>query len=197
MVEVLNSTAAKDTRILAHIGSPVVVACRMTEAYTGGNLQVYWSTLTTPTANFSFRRSPTVSHLVINTVYRENTGIYSCHAANDLGDISIALNLLVGSAPDPFTITVTSDNTTLTVEWEDNAVRPSDENIIAYYVQYRAVNGSSAYIVVEKFAASVRQTTFREVEQDVEYLVNMWSENLFGNSSATNEVSVVINGKYG
>ena len=196
MLEVLNSTATEDTRILARIGSRVAISCRMTEAYTGGNLQVYWS-FTTQTTNFSVRQSLTEVHLIIDTVNRENGGIYNCHAVNNIDAALLPVNLIVGSVPNPFTVTVTSNNYTITVEWEDNTTKPYDERILAHYVQYRPVNGSNTIIVVEKYAASVQETTFREGERGIEYLVSMWSENSFGNSTATNEVSVVVNGKYG
>ena len=64
------------------------------------------------------------------------------------------------------------------------------------YVQYRPVNGSSDEVVVEKIAASVQATTYRSVECNVKYLVSMWSENIFGNSSASEEVSIVTIGMY-
>ena len=47
-------------------------------------------------------------------------------------------------------------------------------------------------MLVEKFAASVQTATLRNVKHGVEYLVSMWGENVFGNSSASNEVSVII-----
>ena len=191
MLEVLNSTATEDTRILARIGSHVAISCRMTEAYTGGNLQVYWSS-STQTTDFSFRQSQTEVRLIIDTVYKENAGIYNCHAVNNIDAALLSVNLIVGSVPDPFTVTVTSNNYTITVEWEDNTTKPYDERILAHYVQYRAVNYSDTDVVVEKFAASVHTATIRNVEHSVEYLVSMWGENVFGNSSASNEVSVII-----
>ena len=192
MLEVLDSTATDDTRIFAHVGSRVAISCRMTEAYTN-ELQLYWAstTLTTePTTSI-------VANLTIDDVNKENAGIYSCHAVNDVAAVLISVNLVVGYVPEPFTVTATSNNYTLTVDWEDNTIRPSEERVLAYYAQYKPVNGSNAVVVVEKLAASIRKTMFREGEHGVEYLVSMWSENSFGNSSASNEVSVVINGKHG
>ena len=191
MLEVLNAAATDDARILARIGSRVTISCRMTEAYTGGDLQVYWSS-TTQTTDFSVRQSQTEVHLIIDTVYRENAGIYNCHAVNNIDAALLPVNLIVGSVSDPFTVTVTSNNYTITVEWEDNTTKPYDERILAHYVQYRAVNYSDTDVVVEKFAASVQTATIRNVEHGVEYLVSMWGENIFGNSSASNEVSVII-----
>ena len=134
MLEVLNATATDDARILAHIGSRVAISCRMTEAYTGGNLQVYWSTKT-QTTNFSVRQSQTEVHLIIDTVYRENAGIYVCRAVNNIDATLVAVNLVVGSVPEPFRITVTaSNNNSLTVVWEDNTTKPYDERILAHYV---------------------------------------------------------------
>ena len=192
MLEVLNSTATEDTRVLARIGSRVAISCRMTEAYTGGNLQVYWSS-TTQTTDFSVRQSLTEVHLIIDTVYRENAGIYNCHAVNNIDAALLPVNLVVGSVPEPFRITVTaSNNNSLSVVWEGNTTKPYDERILAHYVQYRAVNYSDTGVVVEKFAASVQTATIRNVEHGVEYLVSIWGENFFGNSSESNEVSVII-----
>ena len=195
MLEVLNSTAVEDTRVLAHVGSNVAIVCRMTEAYTD-NLQVYWSFLS-KTNEVSDRTSTPEAHLDINDVNEDNAGIYSCHAENDVDAALVSVDLVVGSVPETFTVTATSSNYTITVEWEDNTVRLGAEVVSAYYVQYKLVNGSNTVKVVEKLAASIRKTTYREGKRGVEYLVSMWSENSFGNSSATDEVSVVITGKHG
>lgn len=195
MLEVLDSTASDDTRVIAHVGSRVAISCRMTEAYIS-NLQIYWNFIMQPT-EFSVKESETEYHLIIDSVNKENAGIYSCRAQNDVDIVLISVNLVVGTAPEPFIVTATSNNYTLTVEWEDNTVRPPEERVFAYYAQYKPVNGSNAVVIVEKLAASIRRTMFREGEHGVEYLVSMWSENSFGNSSATSEVSVVINGKHG
>ena len=42
-IEVLSVKDTDDTRALTHIGSFVSINCKMTEAYTEGNLQVHWS----------------------------------------------------------------------------------------------------------------------------------------------------------
>ena len=76
--------------------------------------------------------------------------------------------------------------------WEhvQDTTKDHDQRITTHYVQYISVNNNFA--VVENFAASVRFVTFENVDYNVEYLVSMWSENAFGNGSASNEVSVVI-----
>ena len=192
-LEVLDSTAVEDTRVLAHVGSYVSIVCRMTEAYTD-NLQVYWSFLNEVSDT---RTSTPEARLDINDVNEDNAGIYSCHAENDVDAALVSVDLVVGSVPETFTVTATSSNYTITVEWEDNTVRLGAEVVSGYYVQYKLVNGSNTVEVVEKLAASIRKTTYREGKRGVEYLVSMWSENSFGNSSATDEVSVVITGKHG
>lgn len=71
-----------------------------------------------------------------------------------------------------------------------------DQQIFAYYVQYISVNSSNNVVVVKRFAASVQKATLQDVERDVEYIVTVWSENGFGNSSESDNVSVVIVGMY-
>ena len=195
MLEVLDSTATDDTRVFAHVRSRVAVSCRMTEAYTS-NLRISW-VFNMQATEFSVNPSLIEANLIIDDVNKDNAGIYSCRAINDVDETLISVNLVVGYVPEPFTVTATSTNYTLTVDWEDNTIRPSEERVLAYYAQYKPVNGSNAVVVVEKLAASIRRTMFREGEHGVEYLVSMWSENSFGNSSASNEVSVVINGEHG
>jgi len=163
----------------------------MTEAYTGGSLQVYWSTGNGHT-NMT-RKSIIEVLLVIDGINRNDEGQYSCFA-NDVNSTLRSLTLVVGSVPEPFEITVTSNSGTLTVAWVEKTPKSHNENISAHYVQYRPKNGSTTDVVVTKFAVSVQTTTFRNLEVGVQYAVSMWSENIFGNSSASDEVLIVIAG---
>lgn len=176
------------TCVLAVIGSPVNISCKMTEAYTT-HLRMYWSN------GISMRISQTEVHLVIDKVDLTHDRQYYCHAINDVNATLRSVQLVVGSVPLPFTITATSNNGTLTVVWQNtNNTKPYDDEILAHYIQYRSVNGSRNDVVVQKIAASLQTTAFRNVTKGVEYAVSMWSANKFGNSSATNEVFVVIVG---
>ena len=195
MLELLNATAMKDARVIARIGTRVAISCRMTEAYTN-NLDIYWSTTNETRSEFSVEQSVTEVHLVIDVVDRKNAGMYTCIAVNREGGALLAVDLVVGSVPEQFEVTVTSFNNALIVRWEEgNNAKSRDERILAFYVQYKAVNGSNRDTMVKRFAASVKETTLRNVEPDVQYLVRMWSENSFGNSSATDKEFVVIDGK--
>ena len=169
----------------------------MTGAYTEGNLQVHWSADTQTTNVPEMRISVTEVHLNIDNATGEDEGRYTCHAANDLGSISISVNVVVGSAPESPTITATSINDTLIVMWEQqNTTEDHEQQIFAYYVQYISVNSSNNVVVVERFAASVQKATLQGVERDVEYTVTVWSENAYGNSSESDNVSIVIVGMY-
>ena len=195
-IQVVNATATDDTRVLAHIGSLVSITCKMTEAYTQGNLQVHWSADTGINIPQT-RLSLTEVNLNIDSAAREDDGRYTCHAANDLGSISMSVNIVVGSVPESPIITATSTNDTLIVMWEQqNTTEDHDQQIIAYYVQYISVNSSNNVVVVERFAASVQKATLQDVERDVEYIVTVWSENGFGNSSESDNMSVVIIGMF-
>jgi len=196
-LEVLNGTATDDsvTRVLAHIGTQVVISCKMTEAYTGGGLRVNWTT-SSGHANVT-RKSITEVLLVIDDINRDDEGQYLCHAINNIDSALRSLTLVVGSVPEPYEITVTSANGTLTVVWVEKTPKPYDENISAHYVQYRPINGSATDTVVTRFAASVQTTTFSNLQHDVLLAVSMWSENMFGNSSADNEKFIVITGVTG
>ena len=166
----------------------------MTGAYTEGNLQVHWSA-DTQTNVPQMRISATEVHLNIDNATGEDEGRYTCHAVNDLGSVSMSVNIVVGSAPESPKITATSTKDTLIVMWEQhNTTEDHDQQIIAYYLQYISVNSSNSVVVVERFAASVQKAIVRVVERDVEYTVTVWSENGFGNSSESNNVSVVIVG---
>ena len=92
-LEVLNGTATDDsvTCVLAHIGTQVVISCKMIEAYTGGNLQVFWSTSSIST----MRKSITEVLLVIDNVDSQDAGDYSCYAVNNVDAISVSVNLVV------------------------------------------------------------------------------------------------------
>ena len=192
-LEILNGTGNTSdedvTRVLAVIGSRVAISCKMTEAYTDGNLQVYWSNVTFENVSF------TEVHLVIDEVDRNDNGTYYCHAVNDVNATLRSVNLIVGSIPEPFQIIATSSSTTLTVMWQDENNTTHNDNIIAYYVKYRSTNDSiHNNSMVKKIASSVQTVTFRNVKPGVEYAVTVWSENIFGNSSASNEVLVVTPG---
>ena len=195
MLKVLSDTAMEDARVMARIGTHVAISCRMTEPYTN-NLDIYWSATNESRSEFSIEQSDTEVHLVIDVVNRENAGTYNCIAVNRLGGTLSAIHLVVGSVPELFEVNVTSYNSALIVAWkEGNTAKPYDEVILAFYVRYRAVNGSNRNVMVKRFAASVKETRLRNVEPGVQYSVSMWSENSFGNSSETNEKSVVIDGE--
>ena len=195
-LEVLNATTTDGTRVFAHIGSFVSIACKMTEAYTEGNLQVHWSADSQiGQSDISVIRSSQIeAQLIIDNVTREVEGRYTCHAANDLGSTFISVNIVVGTAPEPLGITATSFNSTLIVMWEQNTTEDYDQQITAHYVQYISINNSNNVVVVERFAPSVQKVTLRNLANDVEYIVTVWSENMFGNSSESNSVSIVIAG---
>ena len=163
----------------------------MIEYYTGGNLQIYWS-IDNQVDFSTIKLSPTEVQLIIDSTTREHNGRYTCHAANDLGNTFMSLIIIVGTVPEPLRITATSCNDTLIVMWEQNTTEDHDQRVTAHYVQYISINNSNNVVVVEKFAASVQFATLENVDHNVEYLVSMWSENAFGNGSASNEVSVVI-----
>ena len=193
-LEILNGTGNTSdedvTRVLAVIGSRVAMSCKMTEAYTN-NLRMYWSSA------FFVRVSATEVHLVIDEVDRNDNRTYYCHAINDVNATLRSVNLIVGSVPEPFQIIVTSSSTILTVMWQDENNTTHNDNIIAYYVKYRSTNDSiHNNSMVKKIASSVQTVTFRNVKPGVEYAVTVWSENIFGNSSANNEVLVVTSGTY-
>ena len=195
-IEVLNATATDGTRVLAHIGSFVSVACKMTEAYTEGNLQIHWSTDSQIGDISTIRPSEIELQLVIDNVTREDESRYTCHAVNNLGSTLMSVNIVVGTVPEPLRINATSFNNTLIVTWEhvQNTTEDHDQQITAHYVQYVSVNNSNNVAVVERFPASAQFATFRNVDHNVEYIVTMWSENILGNSSESNSVSVVIIG---
>ena len=191
----MNATATDGTCVLAHIGSLVSITCKMTGAYTEGNFKVHWSA-DTQTNVPQMRISATEVHLNIDSATREDEGRYTCHAANDLGSVSMSVNIVVGSAPESPKITATSINDALIVMWEQqNITEDHDQQITAYYVQL-SVNSSNNVVAVGRFAASVQKVTIQGVERDVEYTVTVWSENGFGNSSESDNVSVVIVGMY-
>ena len=73
---------------------------------------------------------------------------------------------------------------------EKNATLFPDKQVITHYIQYGPADQSND--VVRKYAASVQTTTLRDVKHSVEYIMTMWSQNAFGNSSESNSVSVVI-----
>lgn len=195
-IQVVNATATDGTRVLAHIGSLVSITCKMTAAYTEGNLQVHWSADTDISNIPQTRLSSTEVHLDIDSATREHEGRYTCHAINYLGSVSMSVNIVVGTTPEPLSINATSSNNTLIVMWKQSTTEDFDQQIIAHYVQYFSTNTSSNVVVVEKFAASVQEVTLRNVERNVEYRVFVKSENAFGNGTDSNIVSVVIAGMY-
>ena len=194
VLRILNATAIDNTRVLAHIGSLLSISCEMTEAYTEGNLQVRWLAESGISDIPTMRPSQTEVQLTIDEVDRKDEDRYTCIAINDEGSDLLSVNLIVGSVPEPLRVTVISKNNTLIVVWEENTTNvtlPPDEQITAHYLQYGPVNQSDD-VVVRKYAASVQTTTLRDVTHGVEYIVTMWSQNSFGNSSESNSVSVVI-----
>ena len=193
-IEVLNATATDGTRVLAHIRSFVSIACKMTEAYTEGNLQIHWSTDSQISDISTIRPSQIELQLIIDNVTREHSGRYTCHAVNNEGAAAESVNIVVGTAPEPLRINATSSNNIVIVMWQQNTTEDHDQQITAHYVQYISVNNSNNIAAVEKFPASAQFATFRNVDHNVEYIVTMWSENIFGNSSESNSVSVVIIG---
>ena len=195
-LEVLSSTATDDARVLAHIGSHVSIACMMTEAYTDGNLQVHWSTDSQLSFLNTVKTSSTKVELIIDDATREHNGRYTCHAINNLGNTMKSVNIVVGAVPEPLSIMAYSSNNTLIVMWEQNTTEDYDQRVTAHYVQYISINNSNNIVAVEKYAASVRKVTLRNVVHNVHYIVTMWSENPFGNSTESNRVSVVIAGMY-
>ena len=197
-LEVLSDTASDDdiddARVLAYVGSRVSIACIMIEVYTDGNLQVHWST-DNQLRDFSIMKpSTTEVQLIIDKATREHSGRYTCHAANDEGATLMSVSIVVGTVPEPSRINATSSSNTLIVMWEhvQNTTEDHDEQITAHYIQYISINNSNNIAVVEKFAASVQLVTLRNVVHNVQYIVTMWSENPFGNSTKSNRVSVVI-----
>ena len=71
----------------------------------------------------------------------------------------------------------------------------SDEQITAHYVKHGPVNQSDN-IVVRKYAASIQTTMPRNVKCGLQYMVTVWSQNGFRNSSESNNMSVVMTGIY-
>ena len=193
-LRILNATAIDNTRVLAHVGSLLSISCEMTEAYTEGNLQVHWSAESGDIEIPTMKPSQTEVQLTIDKVDKEDEDRYTCLAINNEGSDLLSVNLVVGSVPEPLRVTAIPNNDAIIVAWEENTTNanlPPDEQITAYYLQYGPVNQSDD-VVVRKYAASVQTTTLRDVTHGVEYIVTMWSQNSFGNSSESNSVSVVI-----
>ena len=133
-LEVLSVTAADNARVLAHIGSRVSIACMMTEAYTDGNLQVHWSTDSQLSNLNTVKTSSIEVQLIIDDATTEHNGRYTCHATNNLGSTSMAVNIVVGALPEPLSIMAYSSNNTLIVMWEQNTTEDNDQPVTAHYV---------------------------------------------------------------
>ena len=196
-LQILNATAFDNTRVLVHIGSLLSISCEMTEAYTEGNLQVHWSAESGDIEIPTMKPSQTEVQLTIDKVDKEDEDRYTCLAINNEGSDLLSVNLVVGSVPEPLRVTAISKNDTLIVVWEENTTNATlspDEQITAHYVRYGPVNQNDD-VVVRKYAASTQAAILRNVKYG-EYIVTVWSQNAFGNSSESNSVSVVITGMY-
>ena len=185
---------ANDTAVPVLVGSNVVIACDMIEAYTV-NLVVTWSNIPPRNPRISTREvSISRELLMIDNIQRNDSDDYFCSAANNISIANKPITIKVGSLPDPYIILVESGNDDLSVSWELTSTTNNPEPVINLFVAYTQVNGSSPETKIQKIAPSVSRTVIRDLPTGVLYKVQVWSSNVFGNSTPSEEARIVITG---
>ena len=191
--DVENGTA-NDTAVSVLVGSNVVIACDMIEAYTV-NLVVTWSNIPPSNPRISTREvSITRELLMIANIQRSDSDEYFCSAANNISIVNKPITIKAGSLPDPYIILVESGDNYLSVSWELNSTTTNPEPVINLFIAYTQVNGSSPGTIILKIVPSVSRAVIRDLPSGVLYKVQLWSSNAFGNSTPSEEVRIVIAG---
>ena len=190
----VESGNANDMAVPVLVGSNVVIACDMIEAYTV-NLVVTWSNIPPRNPRISTREvSISRELLMIDNIQRNDSDDYFCSAANNISIANKPITIKVGSLPDPYIILVESGNDDLSVSWELTSTTNNPEPVINLFVAYTQVNGSSPETKIQKIAPSVSRTVIRDLPTGVLYKVQVWSSNVFGNSTPSEEARIVITG---
>jgi len=185
---------ANDSAIPVLIGSNVMIACDMVEAYTTG-LVLFWTNIPQNHPRIStMENSITRELLIIENVQRQDANDYFCSAANSIEEVSKPITIKVGSLPDPYIIMVESKDESLTVSWTLNGTIDPLAPLINLFVSYTQVNGTSPGTIIQKLAPSIRQTETEKLPVNVLYKVQVWSSNAFGNSTPSEEVCILIAG---
>ena len=177
---------ANDTAVPVLIGSDVTIACDMIEAYTS-NLVVSWVGIPQDNPRISTREdSITRELLIIENIQRQDADDYICFAENNISGISKSINIKVGSLPDPpFNVMVEFKDNVLSVSWTNPA------SVMNLFVSYTQINVTSPETRIQKLAPSVSKTEIRDLP-DGSYEVQVWSSNVFGNSTPGLEVHHVV-----